>query len=84
MAKQETFPGFRIEDGFVIGTRWDTGKGVMIGVHGIERISLDCGNSPPADRVYFLNDRIPHIDLKRITAEGETIPSASDAELEDA
>lgn len=79
--RKETFPGFHIEDGFVIGRRWSNGKQVMIGVHAIERIELDCGNSPPADRIYFIDARETPIDLKRVDANGEVPRSASD-ELE--
>lgn len=55
----------RIEDGFMIGTDWHTKRRVMINVACIETVDLDCGNQPPADRVYFREARRPHIDLQR-------------------
>ena len=79
---KETFPGFRVENGFLIGTRWQNGKTVMIGVHAIERIELDCGNSPPADRVYFTDARATPIDIKRVYENGETSVSATEYEPE--
>lgn len=55
----------KIENGFIIGTDWHTGKTVMIGVHAVLKITLDVGNSPPADRINFIDAHIPHIDLQR-------------------
>jgi hypothetical protein len=55
----------KIENGFVVGTDWHTGRTVRIGVHAILKIDEDCGNVPPANRIYFVNGHIPHVDLKR-------------------
>lgn len=55
----------KIENGFVIGEDWTSKKQVRIGVHAILKITEDVGNSPPADRIYFIDGHIPPIDLKR-------------------
>lgn len=53
----------KIENGFVIGNKWQGGKGVMINVDAILRIEMDCGNSPPANRIYFKDGHLPHMEL---------------------
>ena len=55
----------KIENGFIIGRHWESKKTVMIGVHAVLRVVLDNGNSPSADRVYFMDGNIPHVDLLR-------------------
>jgi hypothetical protein len=47
----------KIENGFIVGTAWHTGKDIMVAVHAVERIMLDCGNSPKADRIYLADGR---------------------------
>lgn len=47
----------KFENGFIVGTEWHTGKGIMVAVHAIERVMLDCGNSPKANRIYMAEGR---------------------------
>jgi hypothetical protein len=52
-----------VRDGFLYGTDWNTRKHIMIGVHAILKVTIDCGNNPPANRVTFIDGHMPHIDI---------------------
>lgn len=53
----------KIENGFVTGISWHTKKRVMVQVGAILKITLDCGNSPKADRIHFIDGHIDPVDL---------------------
>lgn len=53
----------KIENGFVTGREWHTKRVVMINIQAIERIDINVGHSPPADRVRLLDPRAQPIDL---------------------
>ena len=55
----------KVENGFVIGHRWGSNerRTVMVAISAIERIEIDNGNSPAADRIYLRDARAGYIDL---------------------
>lgn len=54
----------KIENGFIIGKDWNKpNQELMINTRFVERIVIDCGNMPKANRIYFADGKTNCIDL---------------------